>query len=52
MWWIKPRECGVVQHGKRFSPKMQQAVPKRYVRPSIPNGNEAWCLKESEMEIL
>ena len=36
----------------RFPPKQKMAVHKSYIRPAMLYGSEAWCLKESEMEIL
>ena len=32
--------------------RLNGAVYKGYVGPTILYGSEAWCLKESEMEIL
>ena len=35
-----------------FSLKLNRAVYKSYVRPTILYQSEAWCLKESEMGIF
>ena len=37
--------------GRRFPQKLKGAVYKSYARPAILYGNEAWCLKESEIVI-
>ena len=50
--WVKPRECGELQHGMRFPLKLKGAVYKSYIRLTILYGSETWCLKESEMAIL
>ena len=50
--WVKLRKSGELLHGMRFPLKLKGAVHKSYVRPAILHGNEAWCLKESEMGIL
>ena len=50
--WVKLRECGELLYGRKFPPKQKGAVNRCYVRPTILYGNEAWCLKESEMGIL
>ena len=34
-----------------FPLKLKGAVDMNHVNPSIQHGNEAWCLKESEMGI-
>ena len=31
-WWAKHRECGELQHGRRFPLKLKGAANKRYVR--------------------
>ena len=48
-WWVKPRECSELLHGRRYPLKLKGTVYNSYVRPSILYGSEAWCLKESEM---
>ena len=50
--WVKFKECIELLHGKRIPLKLKGAVYKSYVRPAILYGNEAWCLKESEMGVL
>ena len=50
--WVKFMDFGELLYGRRFPLKLKGAVYKSYVRPATPNGSEAWCLKESEMEIL
>ena len=50
--WAKFMECGELMHGRRFPPKLKEAVYNIYIMPAILCGNEAWCQKESEMEIL
>ena len=49
---IKFGECGEVLYGRRFPLWLKGDVYKSYVRPAILCGNEAWCLRESEMGIL
>ena len=51
-WWAKSRECSELLYGRRFPIKLKGAVHKRYVRPAILYGSEAWGLRESEMGIL
>ena len=51
-WWVKFRDCGELLHGRRFPLRLEGAVYKSRVRPAILHGSEAWCLKESEIEIL
>ena len=46
---VKARGCSEIQHGRRFHLKLKGAVHKSYVQPAIQHGNEAWCLKESEI---
>ena len=50
--WIKCRECGELLYDRRFPLRLKGDVYKRYMRPAILYGCEAWCLKESEMGIL
>ena len=50
--WVKLRECGELLCGRRFPIKLNGVVHKRYARPAILYGSEAWCLKESEIGIL
>ena len=50
--WAKFRECGELMHGSRFLLKLKGTVCKSYLRPAIRHRSEAWCQKESEMEIL
>ena len=50
--WVKFRECGELLYGRIFPLRLIGAVHKSYVRPAMQYGSEAWCLKESEMEIL
>ena len=50
--WVKLRECSEMLYGRRFLPKLEEAVYKSYVRLAILYGSEAWCLKESEIKIL
>ena len=45
-------ECCEMLHGRRFSLRLKEDVHRSYARPAILYGSEAWCLKESEMEIL
>ena len=49
--FVKLREWGELLYG-RFPLKPKGAVYKRYVRPAIMYGSEAWCLKESKREIF
>ena len=45
--------CVELLYGKRFPPKLNGAVYKYCVRPTIlDESEEAWCLKESEIEML
>ena len=50
-WWFKFRECIELLYG-RFPPKLKGGVYNSYVRPAILYGSEAWCLKESDIEVL
>ena len=50
--WAKSRECGELLYSRQFPSKQKGAAYKGYVRPAIQYESEAWCLKESEMEIL
>ena len=50
--WVEFRECGELLYGRRFPLRLKGAVYKSYVGPAILYGNEAWCLRESEMGIL
>ena len=49
---VKFMECGELLYDRRFPERLKVAVYKRYVRPVLLYGSEAWCLKESEMGIL
>ena len=49
--WVLITECSELLYGRRFLPRLKGAVYKRYVRPTILYGSEAWCLKECEMGI-
>ena len=51
-WWVKSKECSELLYCMKFSLKLKEAAYKSYVRPAILYGSEAWCQKESEMEIL
>ena len=50
--WVKFMECRELLYGRRFPLWLKGAVYESYVRPAIPYGSEAWCLKESDMGIL
>ena len=50
--WVKLRGCDELLYGRRFPLRRKVAVYKSYVRSTILNGSETWCLKESEMGIL
>ena len=50
--WVTSRECDELQYGRIPPLKLKGAVYKSYVRPAILHGSEAWCLRESENEIL
>ena len=50
--WVKFRECVELLYGRRFPLRLNGAVCRKYVGPTILYGSEVWCLKESEMEIL
>ena len=39
-------------YGRRFHLRLNGAVYRSYVRPTILYGSETWCLKEGEMGIL
>ena len=45
-------EFGELLYGRRFSLWLKGAVYENYVGPVILYESVAWCLKESEMEIL
>ena len=50
--WVRLGEWGeLLLHGKRFPLNRKGAVNKRYVRPAVMRGSEAWCLKQNEMGI-
>ena len=46
------RDSGELLFGKTFTLMLNDAVYKSYVGPAILYGSEAWCLKESVLEIL
>ena len=50
--WAKSMECSGLLYGRRFNLKLKGVVYRSYIRPAIVHGSEAWCLKESEIEIL
>ena len=50
--WVKFGKCGELLYGRRFRLELKGAVYRSYVRPAILYESEAWCLKESEIEIL
>ena len=50
--WVKFRECGELLYGRRFHLRLKGAVYRSYVWLAILYASEAWCLIESEMEIL
>ena len=50
--WIKFMVCSELLCGRRFPLMLKVAVYKSCVRPSILYESKAWCLNESEMEIL
>ena len=45
-------ECYMLLNGKRIPCKQKGAVYKSYIRPANLCGHEAWCLKESRIDIL
>ena len=49
--WVKFGECGELLYG-RFPLRLIGAVYVSYIRPAILYECEAWCQKESEMEVL
>ena len=50
--WVKFMEGGKLLYGKRFPLILKVTAYKSYVWQAILHGSEAWCLKESEMEML
>ena len=50
--WDKFRECCELLYGSIFTLKLKGSEYKSYVRPAILHGSEAWCQKESEMDIF
>ena len=50
--WVMFREYGELLYGRRFPLRLKGAVYESSVRPAVLYGSEAWCLKESEMEIF
>ena len=48
---VKLRECDELLYGSKFPLKLKEAVYKSYIRSLMLYESEAWCLKESEMEI-
>ena len=51
-WLTKFWEYGELLYTRRFPLKLKGAVHKSCVRPAILYESEAWCLKESEVQIL
>ena len=49
---VEFRDCDELLYGRRFPLRLNVTVYKSYVRPAIPYGSEACCLKESEIGIL
>ena len=45
-WWVKIIECRELLCGKRIHLKLKLAVYNNFVRPTIPYGSGARCLKE------
>ena len=45
------KQCGELLYG-RFPLRLKWSVYQSYVGPAMLYGNEAWCLKESEITIL
>ena len=50
--WDKFMECGELLYSKIFPLRLKGAVYESYIRPVILYGSNAWCLKESDIEIL
>ena len=50
--WVTFMECGELLYGRRFPLMLKGAVYRSYIGPAILHRSEAWCLEESEMEIL
>ena len=48
---VMSRECGEFLYGRRFPLTQKEIVYESYVRSAMWYGSEAWCLKESELEI-
>ena len=44
--WVKYMECSELLYGRRCPLRLKGAVYKRYVKPAIQYGSEAWCQKE------
>ena len=49
--WAKFMKCGELLHGWRPPHRLKGAVYKRYIRPTMLYGSEAYCLKETEMKM-
>ena len=49
--WVELRECSELLYCRRFHLRLKGAFSKSYVGPAILYGNEACCLKESDMGI-
>ena len=50
--WVNFRDCNELLFGRRFPLRLTGAVCINYVRPAILYESKAWCLQESEIEIL
>ena len=50
--WVWLRECCELLYRKMFPLKLKGAIYWSYVWPSVLEGSEAWCLKESKMFFL
>ena len=50
--WVRYSECGELLYDMTFPLMLNWTVYRTYVWPAMLYGSEAWCLRESEMEIL
>ena len=50
--WAKFRDCSELLFGMRFSLRVKGVLFKRFVRPAILHGCEAWCFNESKVGFL
>ena len=50
--WVKFIECSGLLYRTKIPLMMKGAIYKSYVRPATLYESEAWCLRESEMQMF